>query len=529
MGSRNVPDRNKVFFGIPNADVNLDIDYARDEAIKDLEIKNQKLQDQLDTIVAQEPAVTAPTGTIGIIEPVTGFPFDGNAGSGHWSSSTSANIFTRVQYTALDARNYVGLGDYLVVSHKTDSSITQGFAAKSAGTGSNYSIPSPAGVANQWLVPHYIADSGSLFKAPATASTTLPVWRNGTGWSTTTQAFTIATSGTFMVNFKFIASVNNAAKTSGVVTLDTTAAHQFRAGDLVVVTGLGANFNGSFAVIDAPTTTSFRYALAGADVASGAVSGSCYIFRQCAMVRDNAGTQVHLIDPFDSRFLFTITHPSGSTGIRGNGTHLWSNVGHYSKAEFTIGTGITWTRPYTISLTLSSFLGDLYAIQGNGKLLFVSLRTAAGVTTWGMNRYDPVGSAVEINNTLFTVTGLATSGEPWGIVGSTVSQGAGIVQISAGYDTFTVAGSLGSLYYGGTGSQSPGAAVWIHDGISQFARIAEATLAQRNITNTSGSVVFAGVYNITQGGEADNDFVWVIGGAASALNTWSTVGSQDIS
>ena len=75
--------------------------------------------------------------------------------------------------------------------------------------------------------------------------------------------------------------VTNKAKTSGVVTLTTSTVHGLAVGDLVWIEGVetvsGSVFNSTtttFAVASVPTTTTFTYALAGADVASTAVSST---------------------------------------------------------------------------------------------------------------------------------------------------------------------------------------------------------------------------------------------------------------
>ena len=73
--------------------------------------------------------------------------------------------------------------------------------------------------------------------------------------------------------------ITNKAKTSGIVTLTTSTAHGLNAGDAVWIEGVdavgGSVFNSTispFAIIATPTTTTFTYALAGADVASTAVT-----------------------------------------------------------------------------------------------------------------------------------------------------------------------------------------------------------------------------------------------------------------
>lgn len=67
-------------------------------------------------------------------------------------------------------------------------------------------------------------------------------------------------------------TVTNKARTSGVVTLTTGAAHGFEVGQSVTVSGVDADLNGTYTITATPTTTSFRYSKAGTDVTSAAVS-----------------------------------------------------------------------------------------------------------------------------------------------------------------------------------------------------------------------------------------------------------------
>jgi hypothetical protein len=56
------------------------------------------------------------------------------------------------------------------------------------------------------------------------------------------------------------ASVNNVTRTSSTATLTTSAAHNFEAGDEVVVAGLTSSaLNGTYTIASVPTTTTFTY------------------------------------------------------------------------------------------------------------------------------------------------------------------------------------------------------------------------------------------------------------------------------
>lgn len=70
-----------------------------------------------------------------------------------------------------------------------------------------------------------------------------------------------------------VRSVSNKVISSEVATLTTTAAHTYAVGDVVVVTGVDATFNGTYVVSAIPSATTFSYRKTGAaNVTSAAVS-----------------------------------------------------------------------------------------------------------------------------------------------------------------------------------------------------------------------------------------------------------------
>jgi len=104
-----------------------------------------------------------------------------------------------------------------------------------------------------------------------------------TGRQTTSCAFLDSTDELAFTTSAITAGtrVTNKAKTSGIVTLTTLTAHGLVVGDGVWIEGVtavsGSVFNSTtttFAVASVPTTTTFTYALAGADVASTAVTAT---------------------------------------------------------------------------------------------------------------------------------------------------------------------------------------------------------------------------------------------------------------
>jgi hypothetical protein len=67
-------------------------------------------------------------------------------------------------------------------------------------------------------------------------------------------------------------TVTNKALTSNVATLTTGTAHSLAVGDIVVVGGVDATFNGTQVVASVPTSTTFTFAKTNANVTSAAVS-----------------------------------------------------------------------------------------------------------------------------------------------------------------------------------------------------------------------------------------------------------------
>lgn len=72
-------------------------------------------------------------------------------------------------------------------------------------------------------------------------------------------------------------TVTNKALTSNVATLTTSAAHGYVVGESVVVSGVDATFNGTYTIASVPTTTTFTYAKAAANVTSAASGGTTVV------------------------------------------------------------------------------------------------------------------------------------------------------------------------------------------------------------------------------------------------------------
>jgi hypothetical protein len=103
-----------------------------------------------------------------------------------------------------------------------------------------------------------------------TVSSTDPVTR--TGANNIDDLFDLGIVGEYAVAVSnVIRSVSNKALNANVATLTTTAAHTYSVGDVVVVTGVDATFNGTV-IVTAVTSTTFSYNKTAANVPSAAVS-----------------------------------------------------------------------------------------------------------------------------------------------------------------------------------------------------------------------------------------------------------------
>jgi hypothetical protein len=98
-----------------------------------------------------------------------------------------------------------------------------------------------------------------------------PIIFSGTG--NTDDLIDLGQVGEFTVaRANIVASVSNKALTANIATLTTAAAHGFSVGQVVVITGVGAPFDGTFTISGVPSATTFTYSKEATNVTSAAVS-----------------------------------------------------------------------------------------------------------------------------------------------------------------------------------------------------------------------------------------------------------------
>lgn len=113
------------------------------------------------------------------------------------------------------------------------------------------------------------------------------------------------------------ATVSNKALSSDVATITTSAAHGFVEGDIVVITGVDATFNGTHYITGAPTTTTFTFVKDAANVTSAAATGSAAVSlkrRFAAVARDASDGVIKFITDITTKPTTTIDFSeAGST------------------------------------------------------------------------------------------------------------------------------------------------------------------------------------------------------------------------
>ena len=111
-------------------------------------------------------------------------------------------------------------------------------------------------------------------------------------------------------------TVSNKALTSNVATLTTSATHGFSVGDIAVITGVDATFNGTYYVKAVPTTTTFTYDKTNANVTSAVATGSVSVSAQrrfAAVARDASDGVIKFLTNITTKPTTTINFAEAGT------------------------------------------------------------------------------------------------------------------------------------------------------------------------------------------------------------------------
>jgi len=143
-------------------------------------------------------------------------------------------------------------------------------------------------------------------------------------------------------------SVSNKALTSNVATLTTSTTHGFAVGDIAVITGVDATFNGTYYVKAVPTTTTFTFDKTNANVTSAAASGSVSVSgqrRYAAVARDASDGVIKFFKDITTKPTSTINFSEANAGFAavqlGALTAASATIGDVSNTELQYVNGVT--------------------------------------------------------------------------------------------------------------------------------------------------------------------------------------------
>jgi hypothetical protein len=143
-------------------------------------------------------------------------------------------------------------------------------------------------------------------------------------------------------------SVSNKALTSNVATLTTSATHGFAVGDIAVVTGVDATFNGTHYITGVPTTTTFTFAKENANVTSAVATGSVSVSLQrrfAAVSRDASDGVIKFIKDITTKPTSTINFSEAGSSFAavqvGALTAASATIGDVSNTELQYVNGVT--------------------------------------------------------------------------------------------------------------------------------------------------------------------------------------------
>jgi len=111
-------------------------------------------------------------------------------------------------------------------------------------------------------------------------------------------------------------TVSNKALTSNVATLTTSTTHGFSVGDIAVITGVDATFNGTYYVKAVPTTTTFTFDKTATNVTSAAATGSVSVSGQrrfAAVARDASDGVIKFLTNITTKPTTTINFAEAGT------------------------------------------------------------------------------------------------------------------------------------------------------------------------------------------------------------------------
>lgn len=184
-------------------------------------------------------------------------------------------------------------------------------------------------------------------------------------------------------------TVSNKALASNVATITTSATHGFAVGDIAVITGVDATFNGTHYVTSVPTTTTFTFAKTATNVTSVAASGSVSVSgqrRYAAVARDASDGVIKFFKDITTKPTSTINFSEANAGYAavqlGALTAASATIGDVSNTELQYVNGVTSAIQTQIDTKLASATAaTTYAPLANPTLTGVPAAPTAAADT----------------------------------------------------------------------------------------------------------------------------------------------------
>lgn len=307
-----------------------------------------------------------------------------------------------------------------------------------------------------------------------------PIIFSGTG--NTDDVLDLGQVGEFTVaRANIVASVNNKALTANIATLTTAASHGFTTGQVVVITGVGAPFDGTFTISGTPSVNSFTYSKEATNVSSAAVSpvGTATVTRD----RRYAGIVRDASDGIVKFFTGASTKPTTSVNFGQAGlAYAPIQTGAITATSATLSTGLTSTAGsnsianLTLSGSSNSFGGTIAGdatFSGNptfsGTPIFSGSPTFSGTPTFsgGVRIQEMIEDVVDVAlssnvatidyslGNIFWTTSTPSANMTWNIINAPTTDGrvftinVFVTQGSTGYrpGTLTINGSAATILW----------------------------------------------------------------------------------
>jgi hypothetical protein len=226
-----------------------------------------------------------------------------------------------------------------------------------------------------------------------------------------------------------VSTITNKALTSNVATLTTSAGHNYREGDVAVVTGVDATFNGTYAITSVPTSTTFTYAKTASNVSSTAASGSSSV----AARRYYGGAVRDASDGIFKIFKDATTKPSTTVNFSEAGL---------AYADLQVG-GLTASGAVSLSGTV-----DIQEMRE--ALVATTITSNSAACDWSAGNIYWIGTAPSANFTV-ALTNVPTDNNKIMTINVFVTQGA------TGYipNALSIAGSAQTIKWPGATAPTP--------------------------------------------------------------------------